>query len=138
MKNLLLLALLIVPMVCFAQKNEANKLIESGIQKVFDDKFDGLSAFSGGLLTSTVCELLNVFQEVLNVAGDDLGFIKKLGPIDDDFVDHDVVAKDGEGLHVYMNFRKRHSIVVAPSLGIADGKPFERARTSEWRDEGAL
>jgi len=40
MKKLLLLALLIVPMVCFAQKNEANKLIESGIQKVFDDKFD--------------------------------------------------------------------------------------------------
>lgn len=40
MKKLLLLALLIVPIVCFAQKNEANELLESGIQKVFNDNFD--------------------------------------------------------------------------------------------------
>ena len=36
----LLLVLLFIPMVCFAQTNEAVELIESGIQKVFDDKFD--------------------------------------------------------------------------------------------------
>ena len=36
----LLLFLLFIPLVCFAQTNEANELLESGIQKVFDDKFD--------------------------------------------------------------------------------------------------
>ena len=36
----LLLVLLFIPLVCFAQTNEAVELIESGIQKVFDDKFD--------------------------------------------------------------------------------------------------
>ena len=39
MKNLVLV-LLFVPLVCFAQTNEAIILLESGIQKVFDDKFD--------------------------------------------------------------------------------------------------
>ena len=34
------LVLLFVPLVCFAQTNEVNELLESGIQKVFDDKFD--------------------------------------------------------------------------------------------------
>jgi tetratricopeptide (TPR) repeat protein len=36
----LLLVLLFIPLVCFAQTNEAVELLESGIQKVFDDKFD--------------------------------------------------------------------------------------------------
>ena len=36
----LLLVLLFVPLVCFAQTNQANELLESGIQKVFDNKFD--------------------------------------------------------------------------------------------------
>ena len=36
----LLLVLLFIPLVCFAQTNEAIELLESGIQKVFDDKFD--------------------------------------------------------------------------------------------------
>ncbi len=39
MKRLLLI-LLFVPLVFFAQKNEANRLLDSGIQKVFDEKFD--------------------------------------------------------------------------------------------------
>ena len=36
----LLVVLLFIPLVCFAQTNEAVELLESGIQKVFDDKFD--------------------------------------------------------------------------------------------------
>ena len=32
--------MLFVPLVFFAQKNEANRLLDSGIQKVFDEKFD--------------------------------------------------------------------------------------------------
>ena len=39
MKKLFLI-LLLVPLVSFAQTNEAIELLESGIQKVFDDKFD--------------------------------------------------------------------------------------------------
>ncbi len=36
----LLLVLLLVPLVSFGQTAEASKLLESGIQKVFDDKYD--------------------------------------------------------------------------------------------------
>ena len=36
----LLVVLLFIPLVCFAQTNKAIELLESGIQKVFDDKFD--------------------------------------------------------------------------------------------------
>ena len=32
--------MLFVPLVFFAQKNEANRLLDSAIQKVFDEKFD--------------------------------------------------------------------------------------------------
>ena len=39
MKNLFFI-LILVPVVCFAQTNEANELLESGIQKYFEDKFD--------------------------------------------------------------------------------------------------
>ncbi len=39
MKKLLLL-LLLFSLVCFAQNNEANELLESGIQKVFDDDYN--------------------------------------------------------------------------------------------------
>jgi hypothetical protein len=36
----LLLVLLFVPLISFGQTAEASELLESGIQKVFDDKFN--------------------------------------------------------------------------------------------------
>ena len=56
----LLLVLLFVPLVCFAQTNEANELLESGIQKVFDDKFD--EAGTPNIMTK---ELRSVLKDIL-------------------------------------------------------------------------
>ncbi len=113
----------------------------TGEAKLFHRDLDGLAILGGcegGGVLATAERRLNAFEEIGDVARDDLGLVVDLRRIDDDFVDEDAVAEKGKRSDVNMDLAEGAEWGLSPALGIADDEAGERAAAGERGDGGAL
>ena len=113
----------------------------TGEAKLFHRDLDGLAILGGcegGGVLATAERRLNAFEEIGDVARDDLGLVVDLRRIDDDFVDEDAVAEKGKRSDVNMDLAEGAEWGLSPAFGIADDEAGERAAAGERGDGGAL